>query len=151
MQATTTGVLLAVASAASYATATLAAGPASRRMEVSVLNCVAVAGGALALLPVALLTGGPGVPDSGEGWLTVLYLGLVISGLAYWLYFSAARSLPSTHMTILALLEPVAATAIAALAFGEQITLGAALGGLLLLGAVAGLRGPGEPAPPPAP
>lgn len=134
------GVVLSVASAATFAAYTLAAGPVSRRMDVTALNASAIMGGALAMLPFVLITGGPGLAGSTVGWLALLYLGLVASGLAYALYFSAARSLPSTHITILALLEPVVAAAIAVAFFDEALTAGVILGGLLMLGAVAALR-----------
>lgn len=151
---TAAGVLLAVASAVTFATYSLGAGPVSRRLDVRVVNAAAIAGGALAMLPFVLLTGGPGLADSGVGWLALLHLGLVVSGLAYALYFSAARTLPSTHLTILSLLEPFVAALIAAAAFGESLTLGVLVGGVLLLGAVAALRpprgGPPEPTPVPA-
>jgi hypothetical protein len=67
------------------------------------------------------------------------------------LYFSAARSLPSTHITILTLLEPLTATVMAAAVFGEALTVGAIVGPLML-GAVVGPRAREDPkAPPPAP
>jgi len=141
-QATTLGVLLALAAAITFAMYSLAAGPASRRMDVTVLNAAAIAGGALVMLPFVVATGGPGMASSALGWLALLHLGLIVSGLAYGLYFSAARSLPSTHLTILMLLGPLVATLIAAAAFGETLTVGAILGGVLMLGAVAGLRPP---------
>jgi DME family drug/metabolite transporter len=61
--------------------------------------------------------------------------------------------LPSTHITILTLLEPLVATVIAIALFGEALTLGALAGGVLMLGAVAALRGREDaevPPPPPA-
>lgn len=150
---TAAGVLLAVVAAITYAAYALAAGPASRRMDVTVLNAAAIAGGALAMLPFVLAAGGPGVPGSAAGWFAILHLGLVVSGLAYGLYFSAARVLPSTHLTILTLLEPLVATVIAIALFGEALTLGAITGGVLMLGAVAALRSREDeemPPPPPA-
>jgi DME family drug/metabolite transporter len=149
-EVTAAGVLLSLASAVTYAAYTLAAGPASRRMHVTVLNAAAIAGGALAMLPFVLATGGPAVPGSAVGWVALLHLGLVVSGLAYGLYFSSARILPSTHLTILTLLEPLVATLIAVVAFGERLTIGAAAGGVLMLAAVAALR-PRQAAPAPAP
>jgi drug/metabolite transporter, DME family len=143
-EATVTGVGLAVASAVGYATATLGAGPASRRLGPSALNAFAVVTGAVALTPVVLVTGGPGTPDSAGGVAALLYLGLGVSGLAYALYFAAARALPSTHVVIITLLEPVIATVIAAVAFDEALTVATIIGGVLLLGAVAALR-PEEP------
>jgi DME family drug/metabolite transporter len=149
---TVRGVLLSVVSAVTYAIYTLAAGPASRRMDVTTLNAAAIAGGALAMLPFVLATGGPGVADSVIGWVALLHLGLVVSGLAYVLYFSAARTLPPTHITLLALLEPLVAALIAVAFFDEALTVGVIVGGVLMLGAVAVLRETpdAEPHPPPA-
>jgi DME family drug/metabolite transporter len=152
-EVTTAGVLLAVVAAITYAAYTLAAGPVSRRMDVTVLNAAAIAGGALAMLPFILATGGPGIADSAAGWFALLHLGLIVSGLAYGLYFSAARALPGTHLTILTLLEPLVATVIAIALFGEVLTPGVLAGGVLMLGAVAALRGREDddtPPPPPA-
>jgi DME family drug/metabolite transporter len=56
---TTLGVLLALVAAITFAMYSLAAGPASRRMDVTVLNAAAIAGGALVMLPFVLVTGGP--------------------------------------------------------------------------------------------
>lgn len=148
---TTAGVLLAVVSAFTYAAYTLAAGPVSRRMDVTVLNAAAIAGGALAMLPFVLASGGPGLADSAAGWVALLHLGLIVSGLAYGLYFSAARILPGTHLTILTLLEPLVATVIAIALFGEVLTAGVVAGGVLMLGAVVALRGREEEEPPPPP
>ena len=134
-----------------YAASTLAAGPASRRLDTTTLNAASVAGGALAMLPFILVTGGPGVAGSAVGWLAIGWLGLVVSGLAYWLYYSAARELPSTHLTIIALLDPLVSAVIAVAFFDETLTLGVIVGGALMLGAVAALRAPPdqEPHPPP--
>ena len=80
-----------------------------------------------------LAGGGPGDPGSAIGWLALLHLGLIVSGVAYGLYFSAARVLRSTHLTILTLLEPLLATLIAIAFFGEALTLGVLAGAVLML------------------
>jgi DME family drug/metabolite transporter len=139
-EATVAGVLLAVGSAAGYAVATLAAGPASRRLGPARLNAITVLVGAVAFTPLVLAGAGPGVPDDAGGVVALVHLGLVVSVGSYALYFAAARDLPGTHVVILTLLEPVAATIIAAAAFGEALTAGALAGGILLLAAVAALR-----------
>jgi DME family drug/metabolite transporter len=148
-EVTSAGVLLSVAAAVAFAIYSLAAGPASRQMDVRVLNASAILGGALFMLPFVLASGGPGLADSTVGWLALLHLGLIVSGLSYALYFRSARSLPSTHLTILMVLEPLVATLIAAAAFGETLTAGTVVGGILMLGAVVALR-PAQPAPDPA-
>jgi len=148
---TGTGLLLSVGSALAYACSTLAAGPASRRMDVTVLNAASIAGGACAMLPFVLLTGGPGLADSAAGWAGLIHLGLVVSGLSYALYYSAARSLPSTHLSILALLDPLVSAVIAIAFFDEALTPGAVVGGALMLCAVAALSHEDEEEPPPIP
>jgi drug/metabolite transporter (DMT)-like permease len=89
-----------------------------------------------------LLSGGPGAPHRAGATIALLWLGLVISGVAYAIYFAAARELPSTHIVIIGLLEPVTATVIGAVAFHEPLTVGEIAGGILLLVAVAALRPP---------
>ena len=147
------GIVLSLVSAAAYAGSTLAAGPASRRLDVTTLNAASVVGGALTMVPFILFIGGPGLADSAAGWAGLIHLGLVVSGLAYWLYYSAARELPSTHITILALIDPLISALIAIAFFDESLTLGVVVGGILMLVAVAALRAPAEdepPHPPPA-
>lgn len=134
------GILLGVLSALTYAVAALLAGPTSRRMPATLFNATAVAGGIVVLTPIAVLSSGVGAPVSVVGWLGLLYLGLVISGVAYGLYFSAARLVPATHITIITLLEPLTAAVIAVALFGEHLTVTAAVGGVLLLVAVTSLR-----------
>ncbi len=140
------GVALSLASAAGYAAAVLSAGPLGRRIDVATLNAITVAGGLAVLLPLALITGGAGGPGNAGGLVALLHLGLVVSGLAYALYYAAARTLPSTHVVVLALLEPVTAPVLAALLLGETLTAGAIAGGGLMLGAVVALRD-AEPEP----
>lgn len=140
-QVTAAGVLLSLAAALTYAAYTLAAGPVSRRMGAVPLNATATVGGLLAVLPFVAHAGGPGNPENAAGWIAVAHLGLVVACLAYGLYYRAARILPSTHLTILVLLEPLVAAVLAAALFGEHLTNGAIAGALVLLSAVAALRG----------
>lgn len=140
-EVTTLGVVLSVISAITYATYALTVGPVSRGMSTVNLTAVATIGGALAILPFTLVDGGPGVPGSAAGWAGLLHLGLVVSCVAYAFYYSAARTLPSTHITILILLEPLVAATLAVALFDEALTAGTIAGGVLMLAAVAALRG----------
>ncbi|MFN8376790.1 MAG: EamA family transporter, partial [Anaerolineae bacterium] len=54
-----------------------------------------------------------------QGWLLLLYLGAVPTALAYGLFFSGTRTTPATVVSILTLMEPLMATALAWLLFGE--------------------------------
>ena len=76
-----------------------------------------------------------------------MHLGVVVSVVAYGLYFAATRILPSTHVVILTLLEPLTAAGLAVLLLGQALTPTVVAGGALLLGAVVALRGVGVAEP----
>jgi drug/metabolite transporter, DME family len=129
------GVLLAAGSAATYAAVVLASGAASHALGATRLNLVVVVGVAASLLPVVAVTGLQAPGDAQAAGL-VLYLGLVASALAYGLYFHAARTLRSTVISVLALLEPLTASVLAWIAFDQALGAVSILGGALLLGAI---------------
>jgi probable blue pigment (indigoidine) exporter len=96
-----------------------------------------VAGG-LVLLPVAFLVEGP--PPSAlttRNLLGYAYLTLVGAALAYALWFRGIRELPPTNVTFLVLLSPVVATVVGWAALDQELTPLQALGGALILGALA--------------
>ena len=116
------GALMAVGSALGYAVVTLAG----------------FGGGALLLTPVALVVGLRFTTDPGA-LAVLLYLGLVPSALAYTMFFTGLRSVPGAVASIVTLLEPLTATALATAFLGERLAPAALAGGLLVLAAVAGL------------
>jgi DME family drug/metabolite transporter len=137
------GVLASVASGLGYAAITAL----STRMadeDPLVLTGVTSAVGTLVLLPFGVAAGLE-VPHDGiaAGWL--LYIGVVPTVLAYWLFYSGLRSTHSEVAGVLTLLEPLTAAVVAALVLHEQLGPAALVGGGLLLVAVAGLyvRTPG--------
>ena len=69
----------------------------------------------------------------------LLYLGAVPSALAYGLFFTGVRAVPAAVASIVTLLEPLTATALATAFLGERLEPGALAGGMLVLAAVAGL------------
>jgi drug/metabolite transporter, DME family len=146
-EVTAGGVAFALASAVGAAIAVLAAGSVSRHVDATLLNTLAAVGGLAVLAPLAAVTGGPGTARDAGSILLLVHLGVVVSVLAYGLYFAATRVLPSTHVVILTLLEPLTAAALAVLLLGQSLTPASVAGGALLLGAVVALRGvtPAEP------
>lgn len=134
-QVTAIGVLLAFGSALGYAIVTLAARVLAGRYHALQINTVAFGTGALVLLPVALLSGFV-VTYPTQGWLLLLYLGVVPTALAYALFLTGMRSTPATVASITTLLEPLTATLLAAILFGERLTALGVVGALLLLGAL---------------
>ena len=129
------GALLAVGSALGYAVVTLAGAGVPAGIPVALAG---FAGGALLLTPVALATWLRFTTDP-VALLVLLYLGAVPSALAYGMFFSGLRSVPGAVASIVTLLEPLTATALATAFLGERLSPGALAGGLLVLAAVAGL------------
>jgi DME family drug/metabolite transporter len=129
------GALLATGSALGYALVTLAGGRVPAGVPVTL---AAFGGGAVLLTPVALAAG-LRFPDDAVSVALLLYLGLVPSAIAYRFFFAGIRSVPGPVASIVTLLEPLTATALATSFLGERLTLPALAGGLLVLAAVAAL------------
>jgi DME family drug/metabolite transporter len=129
------GVLLALGSATGYAIVTLCGRAVAGRAHPLQVNALAFAAGAALLFALALPTGFV-VAYPATGWLALLYLGLVPTALAYGLFLVGMRAVPATVASIITLIEPLAATILARLLFGEQLGPGGLVGAVLLLGAL---------------
>ena len=89
----------------------------------------------LILLPYVLLTGGIHLHSlSGSGWVNLLIIGIIHTGITYCLYFSALRDIPGQEAAILSYIDPLVAVAISVFVLGEQLPLLQLLGGILILG-----------------
>ncbi|MFD5149271.1 DMT family transporter [Streptomyces sp. NPDC058401] len=147
------GVGWALLSAAGYGAMTLRARLLGRRGtggDPLVTTVWSVGVGAVCLLPFALVEGL--VPHTAEParvlWL-LAYMATVPTALAYALYFSGAAAVRAATVSVIMLIEPVGAAAIAVLVLGERLTAPVVLGTVLLLTAVGALiaaesRRPGE-------
>lgn len=89
----------------------------------------------LVLIPYVLMTGGVtlGTMD-GIGWLNLLIVGLVHTGVTYCLYFSSLKELPGQKAAILSYIDPLVAVLISVTVLGEAMTLPQLIGGGLILG-----------------
>lgn len=89
----------------------------------------------LVLLPYVLLTGGITLGNlEGIGWICLLIVGLVHTGLTYCMYFSSLKELPGQEAAILSYIDPLVAVLISVTVLGEKMTLPQAAGGVLILG-----------------
>ena len=87
------------------------------------------------LAPYVLMTSGVTVGSlNGIGWLNLLIVGLVHTGLTYCMYFSALRELPGQKAAILSYIDPLVAVVISVTVLGETMTLWQGIGGVLILG-----------------
>lgn len=68
------------------------------------------------------------------GWISLLIVGLVHTGITYCIYFSALKELPGQKVAILSYIDPLVAVLVSVLLLNEQITLPQIVGGLLILG-----------------
>ncbi|MFD5023893.1 DMT family transporter [Streptomyces sp. NPDC058373] len=136
------GIAFGVIAAAGYASITLLTRFWGRDGDADPLSTTtwAFAVGALVLLPFGLLEGL--LPQTADPvrvvWLLV-YVAAVPSALAYALYFAGAAVVRSATVSVIMLLEPVGAAAIAVVLLGEELTAATVLGTLLMLVAVVGL------------
>lgn len=97
------------------------------------VNTVMFSAGSLVLLLVNLAVGIDPV-ETTQGWLLILYLGLVPTALAYWLLQIGLRSVTATAASILSMLDPLVTAVLAWALFGERLAPISIVGaGLLLL------------------
>lgn len=87
------------------------------------------------LLPYVLCTGGLSLGTmDGIGWVNLLVVGIVHTGITYCLYFSSLKELPGQEAAILSYIDPLVAVAVSVFLLGEPMTLTQLLGGGLILG-----------------
>lgn len=87
------------------------------------------------LTPYVLLTGGmnPGSLDP-TGWICLLVVGLVHTGVTYCLYFTSLKELSGQEAAILSYIDPLVAVIIGVLILKEPLIWQQLVGGLLILG-----------------
>ncbi len=90
---------------------------------------------AAVILPYCLLTRGFDMSgmDMG-GYLALALVGIVHTGLAYWLYFGSMGHLSSQSVAIFSYIDPVTAILLSALWLGEPLGWQGVLGAVLILG-----------------
>lgn len=88
-----------------------------------------------ALISYVAVTGGVTLSRlNGTGWLCLLIVGIVHTGITYCLYFSSLKELPGQRAAILSYIDPLVAVVVSVVVLKEPMTLGQALGGALILG-----------------
>lgn len=91
---------------------------------------------AAVMLPYNLLLGNfAGMQVGGTDVILMLLLGIVHTGIAYLLYFGSTADLPAQSLAILSYIDPVVAVLLSALVLREKLTVGTAIGAVLIIGA----------------
>ena len=87
------------------------------------------------LVPYVLATGGVTLGTlNGIGWVNLLIVGLIHTGVTYCMYFSSLKELPGQKAAILSYIDPLVAVFISVTILGETMTLWQVAGGMLILG-----------------
>ena len=68
------------------------------------------------------------------GWVCLLIVGLIHTGVTYCMYFSALKDLPGQEAAILSYIDPLVAVIVSVLILGESMTIMQLIGGILILG-----------------
>lgn len=101
-------------------------------------------GGAfLVALAAMLIQGAPVTPTAAQLW-TLLYLGVLASGMGFFLWNVGATRVSAGTLAVMNNLKIPLAVVVALLIFGEQANLVALVASLLVLGAAVGLAGKRE-------
>lgn len=89
----------------------------------------------ITLTPYVLCTSGITLGSLNNiGWINLLIVGLVHTGITYCMYFSSLKELPGQKVAILSYIDPLAAVLISVTVLGETMTISQVIGGMLILG-----------------
>ena len=87
------------------------------------------------LVPYVLMTGGMHLDSlKVTGWICLLIVGLVHTGITYCLYFTSLKELSGQEAAILSYMDPLVAVVIGVLVLKEPLSWQQLVGGLLILG-----------------
>ena len=135
------GTLLALGAGASYAVYAVTAKTLLSRLRPLPVAAITFTLAAVFLAPALFEERLP--PGSlAVAWPWLLYLGVGPTAAAYVLFTVGLRRVPATAAGIVSLLEPLTATVLGVVAFGESLGARGFMGGLLLLASLALLAAP---------
>ena len=87
------------------------------------------------LIPYVIMTSGITLGSLNIiGWVNLLIVGVVHTGITYCLYFSSLKELPGQKAAILSYIDPLVAVFVSVTVLGEVMTLREVIGGVLIIG-----------------
>ena len=133
----TTGDFLVLVSSVNWAVFTILSRRGLRKFPATLMMFYVMGFGWL--FTSVLFFVGPGLSEiahlSLPGWLGILFLGILCSGLAYIFWYDALQALPVAQAGSFVYLEPFITLVIAAIVLGEVVTVASLVGGgVILLG-----------------
>lgn len=137
--ATTEGVVSGLLAAVTFTGLVLAGKPIAQQIGPLRLATMETSVAALLMLPWAVSA----FPEAVDSWWQLSILGVLLTGLAGYVYWRSVAALPVATVAVLSYMEPASAVVWAAVFLGETGDLVTWLGVILVLvaGAAAGLQG----------
>ena len=87
------------------------------------------------LVPYVAVSGGVTLGGLNmTGWICLLVVGLIHTGITYCLYFSSLKDLKGQEASILSYIDPLVAVLISVVFLGEKMSILQMIGGMLILG-----------------
>ena len=87
------------------------------------------------LIPYVAFTSGVQLGGlNAKGWICLLVVGLVHTGITYCLYFSSLKELKGQEVSILSYIDPLVACLLSVAVLGEKMSLLQVVGGVMILG-----------------
>lgn len=88
----------------------------------------------IVLIPYVLFTSGINIGNlNSDGWVNLLIVGIVHTGITYCLYFTSLKELPGQNAAILSYIDPVVAILISVFVLSETMSLVQIIGGILII------------------
>lgn len=89
----------------------------------------------IVLVPYVLVTNGVTLGQlSGIGWINLLIVGLIHTGVTYCMYFTSIKDLSGQKVAILSYIDPLVAVLVSVTILGEAMSGWQIVGGILILG-----------------
>lgn len=126
------GTIFALLAALSYGSSIVFARMLAPKYHPLQVTSLSFTVGTIVLLLINLGTGLV-IAQTAEGWLLLLYLGLVPTALAYCLFQMGLRSVSATAASILSIIDPLVAALLAWGLFGETLAATGIIGAALLI------------------
>ncbi len=131
----TTGDMLALASALNWAVFSVASKPLLKRLPPKLTMAYVMLIGWLIVLPFWGV--GQGWSEIGQlsatGWVAIGFLGVFCSGLAYIFWYDALAEIDASQVAAFIYIEPLVTVVVAAIVLSEAFTFATFLGGLTIL------------------
>ncbi|MFN7998676.1 MAG: DMT family transporter [Bryobacteraceae bacterium] len=137
-EATWIGDFLTFLTALCFAIFTVFGKEVTKRHTTVTVNTFAYVGGALALAPITVWQAvhHPLTHVSAAAWLSVVYMALFPSVLAYLIYYYALTHITASRVSAFSYLQPVFATAMGVAILGEHLSASVIVGGAIIFAGV---------------